>query len=195
MTNKTHCVPEYYLHLTTWQVWRWREQELSRIWLHLCVCLRESETGQFEASHVGNDREPFHPSWLSPHLWEGNLDGRYRNESEERPTLRAITIEPKSAEKWQMWFRSDLSLQVFRVLTAQQPLLDPTPSPADTDRLASVAISLTPGTYDGLSACPSHCITISPLYYFEPYWINGSVLNYLEQEHVLLTVQKVLFSP
>ncbi len=56
-------------------------------------------TSQSEKSHVGNDRGPLHPFWLSLHLWEGNLDGCYQNESEERPILRAINIEANSAEK------------------------------------------------------------------------------------------------
>lgn len=75
------------------------EQDQTQIWL---VCVRERErvtTGQFEKSHVGNDRGPLHPSWLSLQLWEGNLDGCYQNESEDGPFLRAINIEPNSAEK------------------------------------------------------------------------------------------------
>lgn len=163
-----------------------------------CMCVFERVRAQANLRRAMSEMTggPLHPSWLSLHLWEGNLDGCNQNESEERPILRAINIEPKSAEKWQMWFRSDLSLQVFRVLTAPHP--NSTPSRPDMDRLASVAISLILSVYDGSSACPSHCITISPLYYFEPYWISARVfqqLNYLEQEYVLLLAQKSIFIP
>lgn len=144
----------------------------------VCVCLWVWERvkvsmGQFEKSHVGNDRGPLHPSWLSLDLLEGNLDGCYQNESEERPILRAINIEPKSAEKWQMWFRSDLSLQVFGVLTAVCP--NPPPSPLDTDRWASVTVSQSQHVWQ--SVCPSQCIALLPLNHFrasisELFWVS-----------------------
>lgn len=66
----------------------------------MCVCERvRVSVGQFEKSHVGNDRGPLHPSWLSLDLLEGNLDGGYQNESEERPILRAINIKLNFGEK------------------------------------------------------------------------------------------------
>lgn len=66
----------------------------------VCVNKRVRATrGQFVKSPVEDDKGPLHPSRLRLHLREGNLDGCYRNESEERPILRAINIKTNSAEK------------------------------------------------------------------------------------------------
>lgn len=151
MTNKSRYVTQC-LHSTTLQVSRWR------VCVFVCVRVRVS-VGQFVKSHVGNDRGPLHPSWLSQVLLEGNLDGGYQNESEERPILRAINIKLDFVEKWQMWFRSDLSLQVFRVLTAACP----SPPPhlqAWIDGQVSLSLSLS--MYDSL---PVHLSVLQSLIY------------------------------
>lgn len=60
------------------------EQDQTQTLAYVCECkIVRVSTGQFEESHVGN---------------EGNLEGCYWNESEERPILRAINIETNSAE-------------------------------------------------------------------------------------------------
>lgn len=74
------------------------EQDQTQIWL-VCECKRvKVSTVQFEKGRVGNDSGPLHSPWLSQHLWEGNLEGCYWNESQEGPILKATHIETDSAE-------------------------------------------------------------------------------------------------
>lgn len=123
-----------------------------------CMCVFERVRAQANLRRAMSEMTggPLHPSWLSLHLWEGNLDGCNQNESEERPILRAINIEPKSAEKWQMWFRSDLSLQVFRVLTAPHP--NSTPSRPDMDQSLSFSACM-------MARLPVHLTVLQSLLY------------------------------
>lgn len=96
VTRKTQYVTREHLHSTTNQVWRARPNSNLAC---ACECKRvKVSTVQFENSRVGNDSGPLHSPWLSQHLWEGNLEGCYWNESQEGPILKDTHIETDSAE-------------------------------------------------------------------------------------------------
>lgn len=99
------------------------EEDQTQILL-MSACKRARVSiGQFEKSHLGNDGA-ITPFLALLNCRKCNLDGCYQNESEERHILRTINIQLKSAEKWQMWFRSDFSLRLFWALS---PQVAPTP--------------------------------------------------------------------
>lgn len=83
------------LFRTTLQVWWWRTRPNFTLPCELEGLRVTGANLRRAMSEMTQDTLSSSP----PYLWEGNLDGCYRNESEEKPILKAINIEPKSAGK------------------------------------------------------------------------------------------------